>query len=102
MILLLIFGLLTPRLIIVILWLFSNYMDRAFESGWIPLLGFVFLPTTTIAYAIGENAFDGWTTGGGIILLIIGLLIDLGAFGGSGRGLGSKKRRTTGGTEVQA
>jgi hypothetical protein len=89
-------GLLTPRLVLAILWLFSDYLNRAFESGWWPLLGFAFLPTTTIGYAIAQNAFttpDGGLEAMGVIVIVLGVLIDLGLLGGSGRGLGKRDRR---------
>ena len=37
--------------------MFTNYLNTAFSSGWWGLLGFLFLPTTTIAYAIAQNEF---------------------------------------------
>ena len=54
------------------------------------MLGFFFLPTTTIAYAIAQNEFTT-VTGGveatGIVLIVLGIVIDLGLLGGSGRGV---------------
>jgi hypothetical protein len=83
-------ALITPRLILIILWLFTNYLNAAFSSGWWGLLGFLFLPTTTIAYAIAQNEFTT-VTGGieamGIVLIVLGVVIDLGLLGGSGRGV---------------
>lgn len=75
------------------MWLFSNYLNRAFESGWWGLLGFFFLPTTTIGYAIARNEFT--TAGGGIeaagiIVIVLGVVLDLGLLGGSGRGVGKR------------
>lgn len=89
-------GLLTPRFVLAVMWLFSNYLNRAFESGWWPLLGFFFLPTTTIGYAIAQNAFT--TPGGGleamgIIVIVLGVLIDFGLIGGGAKGRGIGKRR---------
>ena len=79
-----------PRLVIFLLWLFTNYLNTAFSSGWWGLLGFFFLPTTTIAYAIAQNEFTT-VTGGveamGIVLIVLGIVIDLGLLGGSGRGV---------------
>lgn len=83
-------ALLTPRFVMVVLWLFTDYLTRAFGSGWWALLGFFFLPTTTISYAIAQNAFDG-VRGGGLVVLILGVAIDLGLLGGSGRGLGRRR-----------
>ncbi|MFO0554374.1 MAG: hypothetical protein U0271_38690 [Polyangiaceae bacterium] len=44
-----------PRLTLAGLWLFGgDYLGRAFEHRWyLPVLGFVFLPLTTLAYAYG-------------------------------------------------
>ena len=86
----LLFALVTPRFVLFVLWLFSDYLNRAFESGWWGLLGFFLLPTTTIGYAIAQNEFTT-VTGGveatGIILIVLGIVIDLGLLGGSGRGV---------------
>jgi hypothetical protein len=78
--LLAIFGLITPRLVMVVLWLFTNYLSRAFDSFFWPLLGFIFLPTTTLGYAIARNSFDG-IRGIGLAILIVAVLIDFGILG---------------------
>lgn len=88
------FALVTPRFVLFVVWLFSDYLNRAFESGWWGLLGFVFLPTTTIAYAIARNEFttpDGGLEALGMIAIAIGVVLDLGLLGGSGRGLGKRR-----------
>jgi hypothetical protein len=93
--LLAILGLLTPRLIMVVLWLFTDYLSRAFDGSWLlPLLGFFLLPTTTLTYAIAENSMDG-LRGLGLVIVILGLLVDLGILGGS-RGRGLFKRQPAG------
>ena len=87
-------ALITPRFVMAVLWLFSNYLNRAFESGWWGLLGFVFLPTTSIGYAIARNEFtapNGGIEAAGIIVIVIGVALDLGLLGGSGRGLGRRE-----------
>lgn len=89
-------GLLTPRFVLAVLWLFSDYLNRAFESGWWPLLGFFFLPTTTIGYAIAQNAYstpDGGLEAIGIIVVVLGVLIDFGVIGGGAKGRGIGKHR---------
>jgi hypothetical protein len=84
-----VFGLLAPRFVIVVLWLFTDYLARAY-SGWIvPTIGFFILPTTTIAYAIAKNEFTtraGSIEPAGIVVLVFGILIDVGLIG-SGRGI---------------
>ena len=44
-------ALISPRLAIFALWLFSNVLDRAYDSWIVPLIGFFVLPWTTLAYA---------------------------------------------------
>jgi hypothetical protein len=43
-------ALISPRLALVALWLFSNMLSRAFDSWLLPLIGFFVLPWTTLAY----------------------------------------------------
>ncbi len=83
----------TPRFVIVVLWLFTNYLSNAFHSGWWAILGFFFLPTTTIAYAIAQNEFTnpgGSIRTAGIVVIVLGVAIDLGLLGGGGRGVGKR------------
>ncbi len=92
--LLVLFALITPRFILFVLWLFSDYLNAAFSSGWWGILGFIFLPTTTIAYAIAQNEFTtlrGGIQAAGIIVIVLGVVIDLGLLSGSGRGIGKRQ-----------
>jgi hypothetical protein len=92
--LLVLLALITPRFVLLIMWLFSDYLNQAFSSGWWGLLGFFFLPTTSIAYAIAQNEFtaaDGGLEAAGIIVIVLGVAVDLGLVGGSGRGLGKRE-----------
>lgn len=77
-------GLITPRVVMVVLWLFTNYLSRAFETFIWPLLGFFFLPTTTLAYAVAQNSFNG-LRGIGLVIFVLGILIDFGLLGGGAR-----------------
>ena len=88
--LLAVLGLLTPRVVMVLLWLFTNYLSRAFETFIWPLLGFIFLPTTTLAYAVAQNSFDG-LKGIGLLIFVLGVLLDFGLLGGGAR---SRRRRS--------
>ena len=92
--LLVLVALVTPRFIMLVLWLFSDYLNHAFSSGWWGILGFLFLPTTSIAYAIAQNEFTtqrGGIEAAGIIVIVLGVAIDLGLLGGSGRGVGKRE-----------
>ncbi len=79
-ILLLVF-LLSPRLAIALIWLFSNYLDRAYHGILLILLGFLFLPLTTLVYAWEVNSGLP-TVGLNLVWLILAVLIDIGALGG--------------------
>ncbi len=87
-------GLAAPRFVLALLWLFTDYLDRAFESGWWPLLGFFLLPTTTLAYALARNSFtapDGGIEALGVVVIVVGVLADLGLLGNArGRGIGRR------------
>jgi hypothetical protein len=79
-------ALISPRLALVAMWLFSNVLDRAYDSWIVPLLGFFLLPWTTLAYAglwsAGTNRVDGleW------FIVALAFVIDLGSYvGGSAR-----------------
>jgi hypothetical protein len=74
--------LLFPRVTLLLLWLFSTYLQRAFHSGLLfPVLGFFFLPLTTLVYAWEYNSGMP-TTGINLIWLLIAVIIDLGGLGG--------------------
>ncbi|HTQ98046.1 MAG TPA: hypothetical protein VMH89_14640 [Candidatus Acidoferrum sp.] len=70
-----------PRIALLLLFFFSNYLQRAYHGFIIPLLGFIFLPLTTLAYAWMTNTGQP-TTGINLIILIVAVIIDLGGLGG--------------------
>jgi len=71
-----------PRIALVLLWLFSSYVGRAYESTLWPLLGFFFLPATTLAYAFAMNE-GGGAHGIYLAVVILGVLVDIGILGGA-------------------
>ncbi len=74
--------LLFPRVTLLLLWLFSGYLQRAFHGGLlVPVLGFFFLPLTTLVYAWEFNSGMP-TTGINLVWLLIAVIIDLGGLGG--------------------
>lgn len=64
---------------LVALWLFSDLLGRAFESWIVPFLGFLFLPWTTLAYAVMWASSDA-VTGFEWFLVIFAFFIDLGSW----------------------
>ena len=76
------FALLMPRVAIVLVVLFSDYLGNAYATVIWPLLGFIFLPTTTLAYAFAWHSGGGHVSGFGLFIVIVAVLIDLGMIGG--------------------
>lgn len=70
---------LAPRLVLLFVWLFTDRLGTAFEGFLIPLLGFIFLPFTSLAYLMVWNAQSG-VSGGAWLLVGGGLLFDLGTY----------------------
>jgi hypothetical protein len=77
--------LLFPRIALFCMWLFSNYLERAFHGAvLLPLAGFIFLPLTTIVYAWElNNAMP--TEGINLLWLLIAVIVDLGGWGGGAK-----------------
>lgn len=69
------FALISPRLALALLWIFTGEVDQAYDSAWIPVLGFVFLPWTTFVYALAYGA--GGVSSIGWVFVAIALLADL-------------------------
>ena len=77
-------ALLLPRVLMFFIWLLTDWFPRAFETTVWPVLGFLFMPYTTLAYmAAILNA--GSVTGGWLVLVIVAVLVDIGNWGGGGR-----------------
>ena len=70
-----------PRLVLVLMFLFSNYLTRAYHGLLLPVLGFIFLPLTTITYAWIVNSHYP-LNGVYLLILIIAVIIDAGGLGG--------------------
>jgi hypothetical protein len=70
---------LVPRAMLVALY-FQGYLERAYETVIWPLLGFVLMPLTTIAYAYGKNS-NGSIEGFYLVLVVLAVLADLGVIG---------------------
>ncbi len=71
-----------PRVVLAALLFFSNYLQRAYHGILIPLIGFFFLPLTTLTYAWLVNTGTP-TEGVYLVVLLIAVLIDVGGLGGS-------------------
>ncbi len=77
-----------PRLGLVLLFLFTHFISRAYHGLLLPVLGFIFLPWTTLYYAWLVNSGHS-VAGLYLIGFVVAVIVDLGAHGGGlqrGRG----------------
>lgn len=70
-----------PRVALVLLFFFSTYLQRAYHGLLIPILGFIFLPLTTLVYAWLMNTGQA-VAGLNLIILIIAVVVDVAGWGG--------------------
>ncbi len=74
----------SPRLAFLVIWLATDLVDQAFGGFILPLLGLMFLPFTTLFYVLVYDpaglSLWGW------LLVLLGFLFDLSAYGGSSYG----------------
>lgn len=67
-----------PRIVLVLVYNNSYYLQHAFNAFTFPFYGFLFLPLTTLAYAWMMNTGQS-VTGYGFLILIVTIAIDLGS-----------------------
>ncbi len=78
-------ALIAPRLVIILLWLFTHWFRGLFDTALWPILGFLFLPTTFLWYTMVQHWFAGQWTLWPIVGLVIALMIDVSPARGRGR-----------------
>jgi hypothetical protein len=82
-----------PRLAFLIVWIFTPYVSRAFDSFVWPLLGLVFLPYTALLYSLAYLPGVG-VVGWRWLWVILGVMLDISSYGSGGA---SKTRRSLSG-----
>lgn len=82
-----ILALISPRLALFFVFLFSDLLSRAFDSWLLPLIGFFVLPWTTLAYAAMWDVGSGNGGVGGFewFIVILAFFADLASYGTAGR-----------------
>lgn len=70
-----------PRVGLFLLWLFTDRLALAFDSWVLPVLGFFFLPWTTVLYALAFAPTRG-VRGIGWLFVLFGFLADVGSYTG--------------------
>jgi hypothetical protein len=76
-----------PRVGLIAVWIFTNEVDQAYDTFVLPLLGLIFLPLTTLVYALA------WSPIGGVegiewFWVVLAFLFDVGALGAGARARG--------------
>jgi hypothetical protein len=80
-------ALISPRLALFAIFVFSDLLSRAFDSALVPFLGFFLLPWTTLAYAVMWSSADR-VLGFEWLIVALAFLLDLGSYA-----KGSRARR---------
>jgi hypothetical protein len=81
------FALISPRLALFVIFLFSDLLSQAFDSWLLPLIGFFVLPWTTLAYAAmwdiggGANGVEGFEW----FIVILAFVVDLASYASGSR-----------------
>ena len=79
---------LPTRLALLLVWIFGDRVEEAFDNGFVPLLGFVFAPLTTLVYALVWD--PAGLSVGESTLVALALLADLAGPGGLFRRYGRR------------
>jgi len=81
-------ALLFPRITILVLWIFTEWFSGVFSSMIWPLLGFIFMPLTTLWYSVVVNQYGGQWNALTISVMVLAVAFDIGS-----NGSGYKHRR---------
>jgi len=76
-------AMLAPRITMVFILLLTDWFQRAYETLLFPLLGFFFMPYTTLVYMGGR--LRGGIRGLWLALLVVAVVVDLMHWAGGGR-----------------
>mgnify|MGYP006296028315 CR=1 FL=1 len=82
---LLVVSLVLPRVAMFFIWLMTDWFNRAYDTWLWPLLGFFFMPYTTLAYMAAMVMNAGGVRGLWMIVIILAALVDIGHWGGGAR-----------------
>jgi hypothetical protein len=80
--LLVVVGLFLPRVVMALIWLLSSWFSAAYDTVLWPVLGFLFMPYTTLAYMGAMLNNNKSVDGLWLVVVVIAVLADLGFIGG--------------------
>lgn len=73
-------GLLFPRVLIIVLWLFTGWFRGVFDNIIYLFVGMLVLPVSTLWYSVVINYFNGSWSALPVIGMVIAVIIDLGGW----------------------
>jgi hypothetical protein len=79
-----------PRLAMLLIFFTTRWFSSAYQTALWPVLGFFFMPYTTLAYMAAMLRNDHTVSGGWLALVIVAALID---FSGHGSVFGQRRKR---------
>lgn len=85
-------SLLIPRVGIILAWIFTDWLSAAYDSALWPVLGWLFMPYTTLAY-MGAVVAGGGVEGLWLVLVIVAVAVDVAHWGGGGHYYRRPRRR---------
>ncbi len=88
-----IIALAVPRVVMFAVFLLTDWFGRAFETRLWPVLGFMIMPYTTLAYLAAMLDNHHALTGGWLALFIAAIIVDVAHWGGGGHTYSRKVRR---------
>lgn len=74
-----------PRVMLVVLWLFFDWFDLAYDGLLFPILGLLFAPLTCIWYAMVLHYFAGDWSLWPIVGMVVAVCLDFGLIGKSAK-----------------
>jgi hypothetical protein len=79
------FALISPRLALFAIFVFSDLLSRAYDSWILPFVGFFLLPWTTLAYAVMWSIGTDQVSGFEWFIVVLAFLVDVGSYAGGDR-----------------
>lgn len=80
-----ILALMVPRVAMLLMFFLTRWFEIVFTNWLWPVLGFVFLPYTTLAYMAAILNTGGTLTPGWLVLIIVAIMADMAHWGGGYR-----------------
>lgn len=66
-----------PRISLFFIWLLTDWLQKAYHTMIWPILGFLFMPYTTLAYMWAMLQTNNHINNGWLVLVIVAVFIDL-------------------------